>query len=516
MRVTLISPYADVHAFGIRTLSACLKREKACDVQLMFLPRLFTGKYKDSTLNEIVALAEKADLIGISLMTNFFDNAVQISRSVKENLSVPVVWGGIHPTVRPAECLDYADVACIGEGEATLVELARNIRDGQDFRNVPGICFKDKEEIVTNKLRPLIRDLDSIPFPDYDYETHYMLSDGCIRTIDTDLLKKEIGVIYLTLPTRGCPFGCAYCCNNKLNKMYPKPIRKRSVDNVIKELMAAKSRLPFIERIRFASDSFFVYTTEEITDFARKYKENVGLPLQITGVTANLSREKLSPLVDAGLDSTRMGIQTGAEHTKRLYKRYHSNQQVEKTVRLINEFNDKIRLPGYDVILDNPWETEDDSIETLMFLSRLPTPYKLFLFSLTFFPGTELYELAKKDGIVKDDLRDIYRKDYVCCKNTYLNRLFFLLDEHAQRGGRISPKMMSLLTNRRLRQLKLSWLLYIILKNRYIHLTIPFRIKYLLREGCKDIRKGNWARISRYMKRSHNLVVRRKFGRQVK
>jgi len=449
MKVTLISTYSDIHAFGIRTLSACLKREEGCDVQLVFMTRLMSNRYKDTTLNEIVKLSEESDLIGISLMTNFFDNAVQITQSLKENLSTLIVWGGIHPTIRPAECLDYADVACMGDGEETLVELVRNIRDGQDFRNVPGICFKDKDKIVTNKLRPLIQDLDSIPFPDYDYESHYTLSDGRIRKIDADLLKRQIKATYLTLPTRGCPYGCTYCCNNTLNKMFPKPIRKRSVDNVIKELMAAKSRLPFIELVRFASDSFFVYTTEEIVDFAKKYKENIGIPLQITGVTPSITRDKLSPLVDAGLISVRMGIETGAERTKRLYKRHHSNEKVEKAVRLINEFKDKIRLPAYDIILDNPWETEDDLIETLMFLSKLPIPYGLILCSLTFFPGTELYELAKEDGIVKDDLKDVYRKNFLWFKNTYLNRLFFLLDEYAQRGDSISTKKMSLLTNRR-------------------------------------------------------------------
>jgi len=387
---------------------------------------------------------------------------------------------------------------CLGEGEGALVELVRNIRDGKDLHNVRNIWLKDKEEIVTNKLRPLIRDLDSIPFPDYDYETHYTLSDGCIRKVDIDLLKRQMGTIYISLPVRGCPHACTYCCNNKLNKLYSKPIRKRSVDNVIKELVIAKSRLPFIKLIRFESDSFFVYSKEEIMDLANKYKENVGLPLQITGVTSDITREKLVPLLDADLVSVRMGIQTGAEHTKKLYNRHHSNEKVEKAVRLINEFKNKISCPGYDIILDNPWETEDDLIETLMFLSKLPTPYKLILYSLTFFPGTELYELAKKDGIVKDDLKDVYRKYFGACKKTYFNKLFFLLNEYTMRGERISPKMMFLLTNRRLRQLKLNWLLYIMLKIRHIHLTIPTRIKYLLHESWNDIRKGNWSRIYNY------------------
>lgn len=281
--------------------------------------------------------------------------------------------------------------------------------------------------------------------------------------------------------------------------MHPnqKPVRKRSVDNIIKELMQVKIRLPIMEHIKFDDDAFFIYSIEEIREFCEKYKENIGLPLCITGTTpSTLTREKLSFLVDAGLIAIRMGIQTGSERTKRLYKRHHTNQQIEKAVKIINEFKDKIRTPQYDIILDNPWETDEDLIETLMFLVKLPTPYILSPFSLTFYPETELYRIAKRDGIITDDLKDVYRKYYHGCKKTYLNRLFFLLNEYARIGGKVSTKIMSLLTNRKLRQLKLSWFVYIILKIR----IIPFGSKYLLHEGLKDIRKGDWSRIIRYIK----------------
>lgn len=499
MKVTLISPYPDIEALGIRTLSACLKRE-GHDVQLIFLPKCFTDKYEDKTLDEVVGISREAELIGISLMTNFFDNVVQITQRLKKDLNIPILWGGIHPTIRPVECLDYADMVCVGEGEETIVELARKMGNGQDYHNVQGMWLKNKGNIITNEIRPLIQDLDSIPFPDYDYETHYILDSKSIHQMDEGLLKKHTDGVYMTMPTRGCPFGCSYCCNNALNKIYPnqKPFRKRGVDNIIKELMQVKIRLPIMKCIKFDDDAFFIYTIEEIREFCGKYKENIGLPLMITGATpSSLTREKLSLLVDAGLIMIRMGIQTGSERTKRLYKRHHSNQQVEKAVKIINEFKDKIGIPRYDIILDNPWETDEDLVETLMLLAKLPVPYQLSLYSLTFYPGTELYEIAKREGIITDDLREVYRKYFQGCKKTYLNRLFFLLNEYAPNGGRISPKMMSLLTNRKLRQLKISWLLYIKLKIWAIPFIIQ-RLEYLLHEGLKDVRKGEWSRINRY------------------
>ena len=76
MKITLISPYPTLQAFGLRTMSACLKRE-GHDVNILFLPKRFEKKYEDKVLDEVVELSKKSDLIGISLMTNFFDTAVQ-------------------------------------------------------------------------------------------------------------------------------------------------------------------------------------------------------------------------------------------------------------------------------------------------------------------------------------------------------------------------------------------------------------------------------------------------------
>ena len=506
MKIILISPYSEIQSIGIRTLSACLKIE-GYDVLLVFLPRNFMDRYEDKTLIEIVNISKGADLIGVSVMTNYFDNVIQLTQRLKKDLTIPILWGGIHATLRPAECLNYADMVCVGEGEEAVVELVRKMRDGQDYHDVQGIWFKDKNNIIKNKIRPLIQNLDSIPVQDYDYRDHYILDGKSICKMDEGLLKKCINGTYITMPSRGCSFRCSYCCNNTLNKMYPnqKLVRKRSVDNIIKELADAKSKLPFIKRIMFDDDAFFIYTIEEIREFCEKYKYNIKLPLLIYGATPlTLTREKLSLLVDAGLTLIRIGIQTGSERTKRLYNRTYSNQQVEKVVNIINDFKDRIGQVQYDIILDNPWETDEDLIETLMFLSKLPTPYVLNLFSLTFFPETELYRIAKRDGLLTNDSKDVYHKCYSICKKTYLNRLFFLINDYVTRGWKISPKMMSLLTSRKLKQLKLNWLLYIMLKTISIPWSVPYMVQrfyILLQKGLKDILAGDWFRIIRYIKR---------------
>ena len=313
-----------------------------------------------------------------------------------------------------------------------------------------------------------IQHLDQIPFQDYDYRNHYILDGADVRKMDIKVME-QWGRLYMTQPTRGCPFACTFCVNNTFIKMYPhqKPIRKRSVDNLIEELMEVKTNLPFVNQIKFDDDAFFLLPLDEMTEFSRRYKKNIKLPLIITGATpSTLTREKFSVLVDAGLVEIRMGIQSAGERTKKLYKRPHSNEEVEKTVRMVHEYKDNV-TPSYDIILDSPWETDEDSIETLMFLSKFPTPYVLTLFSLLFFPGTDLYRKAKKEGIITDDLNDVYRKHYHGCKKTYYNGLYFLLRDYAYVNVRISSKIMFLLLNKNIRLLKLNWVLFAILRMLY-------------------------------------------------
>ncbi len=474
MKIILISIFPDIQSFGIRSISACLKKE-GHDVDLVFLPKPFTEKYSDKTMDDLVKLTKGSDLVGITLMSNFWDSAIQITNKVKQNdNNVKVIWGGTHPTIRPEECLDHADMVCVGEGEETLIELTRKMQKEEFYYDTKGMGFNHSGKRILNKLRELpgsskamIKSLDDIPFQDHDYKSHYIMTGENIVKMNIDIVKKlRLSEFYQTQPTRGCPFACTFCVNNTFLAMHPhqKPLRKRSVDNVINELLEVKKNLPFTKIILFDDDAFFIMPLEEIRDFSIKYKKLIKLPLVITGATpSTLTQEKLSLLVEAGLVGMRMGIQSAGEKTKKLYKRPHSNKQVANAVKMVNGYKNKVKA-YYDIILDSPWDTDENSIETLMFLSGLPAPFHITLFSLVFFPGTDLYRKAKDEGIIKDDINDIYRKHYHGCQPTYLNKLHFLLADYALVGLNINPKIMSFLTNKWVKKLFLHWPSYKILR----------------------------------------------------
>ena len=132
----------------------------------------------------------------------------------------------------------------------------------------------------------------------------------------------------------------------------------------------------------------------------------------------------MDPLVDAGLANIQIGIQSGSERIKQMYKRTHTNQRIIEMGNLLKEYIPRIRPPIYDFILDNPWETIQDKYETLQLLLKMPPPFYLQIFRLTFFPATGLYEMAREKGLIGDDIREIYSQQYNEREINYINLLF--------------------------------------------------------------------------------------------
>jgi radical SAM superfamily enzyme YgiQ (UPF0313 family) len=422
MKVALVSPYDDdVEVHGLRMLSACLK-QAGHDVMLIFLGQPFNREYDEAVLDELAELTEKAGLVGISLMTNFLHNAIQITERLQ---GVPVVWGGVHPTVRPEECLRYVDYVCVGDGEEALVELATALERGEPSDAIWGMWCKSGGKVVSNGVRRTA-DLDALPFLDYDGDGHFILHEGRIQPMSMGILHQYLNSCYRTSSSRGCPFSCTYCTNEHFNKsarqMGAKILRKRSVDNIVAECVWSREQYPLATWINFRDDAFFLREVEEVEEFARKYKEQVDIPFGIGGAhPQTLRRDKVALLVEAGLVWVRVGVQAASERIKKMYRRNYTNEQVLEAAAILKDFSPPIPMPSYDVILDNPWETDVEIIETVRLFMAFPTPYQINLFSLNFFPGTTLYQKALAEGIIQDE--DVYEKDFRVPLDTPLNRI---------------------------------------------------------------------------------------------
>jgi len=461
VKITLISPYPDITAFGLRTISAYLKRH-GHKTQMIFLPDPYgddliygVKRYDDHVLNEMISLCIDSDLIGITLMTNFFDGAVQITKKLKSKTDIPIIWGGVHPTIRPEESLEYADIVCIGDGEEAILNLVKKLKRGEDYSKILNLCLKLNGKIIRNPLNPLPKDLDIYPAPDYISKDHHIMYGQQIRPLTPELMKLflERGTVaaylkktgYQTMTGRGCPHKCAYCINDAIKNLYygQSYLRWRSNAHVMDELLWVKEHMPYVGYIWISDDAFFGRSLTNIKEFCREYKKKIGLPFSVLASPLTVTEEKMDSLVDAGLIYIQMGIQSGSRKIQELFNRKTmSNEKMMKAIRIINKNKDKMYPPSYDFILDTPYETDEDEIESLKFISQIPKPYRLQPFALVLYPGTSLYHMAKTDGLITDEKRQIYSKSYVMREPSYLNLLMTFA-----KGGRFPSPLLRFLVN---------------------------------------------------------------------
>jgi anaerobic magnesium-protoporphyrin IX monomethyl ester cyclase len=458
MRITLLAPTPmDISAFGVRALAAYLKSH-GYQVRTILIPGGVAGlkyrtgyvyQYEPRLLEQVEELCRGSDLIGISLMTHYFDRARQLTQHLKKSLQVPIIWGGIHPTVRPEESLAYADLVMVGEGEEAFLELAEKLAAGQDIRHIQNIWLKNGKEIIRNPLRPLIQDLDQLPFFDFGLEEHYLYCnrEKALKPLDKELLKQNLPqepapqgtfsdafrrtICYKVMTSRGCPHRCAYCAERTLALMYrgERYLRFRSAEHVMAELQWVRKEMPYVESIYLFDDTFLARPLKDIQHFCRLYKQEIGLPFAVQASPTTTSPEKMEALVNAGLNFVEMGIQSVSQRGMAVYRREIKAERILAVAQIFSRYYPRIYPPCYHVILDNPWETSTDVAETLDLLLRLPRPFWLRLSSLILFPGTEVFERAVREGLIRnqeDERRFIYSKDFNTPEGSYLNFLVYL------------------------------------------------------------------------------------------
>ncbi|MBN2209502.1 MAG: cobalamin-dependent protein, partial [Candidatus Coatesbacteria bacterium] len=334
---------------GPRVLSSCLK-QAGYETRKLFLqieeekgdipPGLFL--YSDSVLEQVKELCHDALFVGVSLMTNYFDRVEQLCTFLRAKLGVPIVLGGIHATLTPKECAEFADYVCIGEGEGAIVELASAFSEGKGASSIANICCIKDGQFSHNPPRPLVANLDDIPFPDFSLDDDYVLIGERMERIDLNLLQRLMSTAspgkktaqerpyYITMMTRGCRYACTYCCNRTLLRLYGGRafVRRRSVENVISELSWVRENLPFVQLVVLTDDSFFDTDKPQVRAFCEAYKARIALPFFSLGTPFGIDEKKLAMMVDAGMIYLQMGIQTGSERIRKMYNRPFSNEEI--------------------------------------------------------------------------------------------------------------------------------------------------------------------------------------------
>ena len=238
---------------------------------------------------------------------------------------------------------------------------------------------KKDNKIFKNKLRPLIDNLDDIPFPDREIVNEK-------EPFFAQLEMKRF------LTSRGCPFQCTYCFNKKYNALYlgnGKMLRRRSVDNVIQEIKQVRGRY-VMKAVKFVDDTFNL-NEDWLKEFCYKYKREINLPF-ICNIRADLVKGyMIKNMSDANCVAVYMAIETGNEKIrKEILGRNMSNEQIINACRLLKKYNIKIVTQN---MLGIPSETLEQEYETI-YLNSKCRPERAEFSILQPYPDTELSKYA--------------------------------------------------------------------------------------------------------------------------
>ena len=394
-KILFIYPARENESLAIEYLSSCLKIAG-------HITNLIIGYSEEKNFNKRLFQrieSFKPDFIGLSVMTDDYSWACKTSKFIKSNFKTPIIFGGLHPTSCPEEVIsnDFVDYIVIGEGEDAIVDLVEN----PEKTNIKNVWTKKNGKIIKNPLRPLIEDLDTIPFPDKDL---YFKEAPYLRRI-----------AYFCMTSRGCPFSCTYCFNNSMRKLYKgcKWLRKRSINNVIEELKTMKKNLGF-KRIIFGDDCL-TYDKRWLEDFFKIYKKEINLPFKAIAHPTFMNKDIISILKLGGCNRIQLGVQTPVERLRKdICKRVDTNEVISNAVK-------EIKRQGIFVQIDHIWglptETVEENKKWISFYIDMK-PHNISCYFLLYYPKTDMIKIGKKYGTIDDEfINKTIKGDFNFCTN---------------------------------------------------------------------------------------------------
>jgi len=347
----------------------------------------------DASLQQVVK-EHPPDVIGITANTIQIEDAWQVAQELKGATHATIVLGGPHPTFLATESVGRPeiDVVVRGEGELTWVDLCAHLERGESLDGVEGITYQTDGQVLGNPDRPVIDDVDSLPFPAY----HLFRMDRYTNLQPT--LDGVEGTSYPILTSRGCPYRCTYC-----SQILPRRWRARSAENVVAEWRWLVRELGAKE-IGVLDDSFNMDRQRvlDICDLIIAEGLNHVPWIMINGIRANLvDEELLGRMCEAGCIRTAFGVESG-------------NQRILDTVIDKRLTLDQVRAAfkaakavGMETIgffiIGLPGETKETMEDTIRFACELDPVVANFSMA-TPFPGTEMYRQVMENGrlLVKD------------------------------------------------------------------------------------------------------------------
>ena len=382
MRYLLINPYYPISEtpsppLGLAFLAAALE-EAGIEVKILDLVVFpYSKEMLQSVLDDF-----SPHMVGITAVTMTFDHAMGVIKDVKSiDPHILTVMGGPHATFCAEETLEAfpeLDMVVLGEGEETIVEVAREAEKGHEWDKIEGLVYRNGSEIVNTGFRRPIADVDSLPVP-----ARHLIPLGRYRALSMPISMTT---------SRGCPFKCIFCVGRK---MVGSKVRYRNPRAVVDE-MAYLHTLNF-HQINLADDLFTANAKHCLGVCNEIIDRNLKIEWTSFGRVDTVTREVLTRMEEAGCHAIGFGVESANAEILKTIRKGITTEQVISAVKMCNDAGIMAHI---SFILGLPGETPETLKETVDFGERLKALGAYHGFHLLApFPGTEVRQESDKYGI---------------------------------------------------------------------------------------------------------------------
>jgi len=329
--------------------------------------------------------AQHPDIVAFSANVVGFQALCEEHRRASRQHPYISIMGGPFPTYYPETFAGSGmDAYCIGEGEYAFRDFLACLEEGRSFEDVPNLVTAKG----INPVRPLIESLDELPLPDRDLTlAHSFLKD---------LPKKTV------YATRGCPYKCAYCCNDYYQELYKgkgKIIRRFSVGRLLAEIkdMQGKYRMDFL---KFGDDLFAARIDEWLLEFAERYPKEVGVPFNCYLRIDTITEDLVKLLKQAGCHSVHLSIDSLSKTVReKVLHRRMKDVDLEAILRILHRHG---IATWVNFMLAAPESTLKDDLDTVLFSKRARITYNAYSTTVPM-KGTALYDYCLEKGLIDPD-----------------------------------------------------------------------------------------------------------------
>jgi anaerobic magnesium-protoporphyrin IX monomethyl ester cyclase len=304
-----------------------------------------------------------------------------------------IVVGGPHMSIYAKESLswDCFDVAVVGDGEETFLEICDRVESGSEIDDCLGtVVRKASGEIIENPARPLPKNIDQYPMTAWDLIP--VKDYHCLTLLQP---------FATMVTTRGCPWHCGYC-----SQVYSEKLRFRNVELVVDEMEYLVKNHGVREIVFF--DETFTIGKKRMRKFSEEVlRRDLKVNFNIRARVDTVDREVVRGLKKAGLRSIHMGVEAGTDRLLKIMNKQITREQTERAYRICREEGVDTRgyfmIGYYDI-------TPDDIEDTINFAAGLGLDWASFSVA-TALPATDLYRIAQERGYVDGDFWKQYTID---------------------------------------------------------------------------------------------------------